>query len=115
MGGRVAVAEDIPFEAASGGHTDNRPLTAVLPTILALRAEPQERHGFSRPVRVGAAGGLGTPGAVAAAFGLGAAYVMTGSVNQSTVGAATSDVAKGMLALAEPTDVAMAPSPDMFE
>jgi trans-AT polyketide synthase/acyltransferase/oxidoreductase domain-containing protein len=115
IGARVAVAEDITFEADSGGHTDNRPLTAVLPTLLALRDEIDERHAFSRRVRVGAAGGIGTPGAVAAAFALGAAYVMTGSVNQSTVEAGTSDVAKGMLALAEPTDVAMAPSPDMFE
>jgi PfaD family protein len=115
IGAHVAVAEDITFEADSGGHTDNRPLTAVLPTLLALRDELQERYGYSRPVRVGAAGGIGTPGAVAAAFGLGAAYVMTGSVNQSTIEAGTSDVAKAMLAAAEPTDVAMAPSPDMFE
>jgi PfaD family protein len=115
IGARVAVAEDITFEADSGGHTDNRPLTAVLPTLLALRDELQEKHGFARPVRVGAAGGIGTPGAAAAAFALGAAYVMTGSVNQSTLEAGTSDVAKAMLAAAEPTDVAMAPSPDMFE
>jgi PfaD family protein len=46
---------------------------------------------------------------------MGAAYAMTGSINQSTVEAATSDIAKEMLAAAEPTDVAMAPSPDMFE
>ncbi len=115
IGARVAVAEDITFEADSGGHTDNRPLTAVLPTLLALRDEIQERHGYTRPVRVGAAGGIGTPGAVAAAFALGAAYVMTGSVNQSTIEAGTSDLTKSMLATAEPTDVAMAPSPDMFE
>jgi PfaD family protein len=115
IGARVAVAEDITFEADSGGHTAHRPLTAVLPTLLALRDELEERYGYPRPVRVGAAGGIGTPGAVAAAFGLGAAYVMTGSVNQSTVEAGTSDVAKAMLAAAEPTDVAMAPSPDMFE
>lgn len=115
IGARLAVAEDITFEADSGGHTDNRPLTAVLPTLLALRDEIQARHGYARHVRVGAAGGIGTPGAVAAAFGLGAAYVMTGSVNQSAIEAGTSDLAKAMLALAEPTDVAMAPSPDMFE
>lgn len=115
LGAHVAVAEDITFEADSGGHTDNRPLTAVLPTLIALRDELQDKHGYSRPVRVGAAGGIGTPGAVAAAFSLGAAYVMTGSVNQATIEAGTSALAKTMLAAAEPTDVAMAPSPDMFE
>jgi PfaD family protein len=115
LGARVAIAEDITFEADSGGHTDNRPLTAVLPGILDLRDEIQNKHGYSRGVRVGAAGGIGTPGAVAAAFALGAAYVMTGSVNQATLEAGTSPLAKSMLAAAEPTDVAMAPSPDMFE
>src|SRR5580700_9526426 len=87
----------------------------MLPTLLALREEIQAKYGYSQAPRIGAAGGIGSPSAVAAAFALGAAYVMTGSVNQSTVEAGTSDLAKQMLALAEPTDVAMAPSPDMFE
>jgi len=115
LSARVPLAGDITFEADSGGHTDNRPLTAMLPTLLALRDELQARYRYEQSARIGAAGGIGTPGAVAAAFGLGAAYVMTGSVNQSTVEAGTSKLAKEMLAAAEPTDVAMCPSPDMFE
>jgi trans-AT polyketide synthase/acyltransferase/oxidoreductase domain-containing protein len=115
LAARLPLAEDITFEADSGGHTDNRPLTALLPTLIALRDELQSIHQYPSTVRIGAAGGLGTPSALAAAFGMGAAYAMTGSVNQSTVEAATSDIAKEMLAAAEPTDVAMAPSPDMFE
>jgi trans-AT polyketide synthase, acyltransferase and oxidoreductase domains len=112
---RVPLAEDITVEADSGGHTDNRPLTALLPTIVELRAELQAAHGYQRPIRIGAAGGIGTPTSVAAAFSLGAAYVMTGSANQTSVEAGTSDLAKEMLAVAELADVAMAPSPDMFE
>jgi PfaD family protein len=115
LAARVPVAEDVTFEADSGGHTDNRPLTAMLPTLMALREDIQAKHRYEQSPRVGAAGGIGTPSAVAAAFGLGAAYVMTGSVNQSTVEAGTSALAKEMLASAEPTDVAMCPSPDMFE
>jgi PfaD family protein len=115
LASRVPVAEDITFEADSGGHTDNRPLTAMLPTLVSLREEIQAKYRYGEPPRIGAAGGIGTPSAVAAAFGLGAAYVMTGSINQSTVEAGTSDLAKAMLAGAEPTDVAMCPSPDMFE
>lgn len=111
----VALAEDITVEADSGGHTDNRPLTALLPAMFDLREELQDAHGYARPTRVGAAGGIGTPGAVAAAFGLGASYVMTGSTNQASAEAGTSDLAKEMLAGADLTDVAMAPSPDMFE
>ncbi len=112
---RVPLAEDITIEADSGGHTDNRPLTVLLPAILGLRAELQAVHHYARPIRIGAAGGIGTPSAVAAAFGLGAAYVMTGSVNQSAIEAGTSELAKEMLSAADLTDVAMAPSPDMFE
>jgi trans-AT polyketide synthase/acyltransferase/oxidoreductase domain-containing protein len=115
LAAHLPLAEDITVEADSGGHTDNRPLTALIPAITSLRAELQKTHRYPRSIRIGAAGGVGTPGAVAAAFGMGAAYVMTGSVNQSTVEAGTSDLAKEMLAVAELTDVAMAPSPDMFE
>ncbi|MFD8496446.1 PfaD family polyunsaturated fatty acid/polyketide biosynthesis protein [Amycolatopsis sp. NPDC059657] len=113
LAARVPVAEDITVESDSGGHTDNRPLMALLPTILSLRDELA--GGYARPVRVGAAGGLGTPEAVAAAFALGAAYVATGSVNQSCVEAGLSLEAKEMLAKAEVADVIMAPAADMFE
>jgi PfaD family protein len=73
------------------------------------------RHRYARPVRVGAAGGLGTPTAVAAAFSLGAGYVLTGSINQCARESGQSEAAKRMLADAEPADVAMAPAGDMFE
>jgi trans-AT polyketide synthase, acyltransferase and oxidoreductase domains len=50
-----------------------------------------------------------------AAFMMGAAYVVTGSINQSCVESATSDHAKQLLAQAEMPDVMMAPAADMFE
>ena len=53
----VAVAEDITVEADSGGHTDNRPLPALLPEIVTLRDELASQYHLQRPVRVGAAGG----------------------------------------------------------
>ncbi len=115
LAARVPVAEDITVESDSGGHTDNRPLGALLPTILQLRDSTATKHGYTRPIRVGAAGGIGTPGAVAAAFALGAAYVLTGSVNQSAVESGLSSEGKQMLALAGIADVVMAPAADMFE
>src|SRR5690606_4644972 len=107
---RVPVAEDITVESDSGGHTDNRPLGALLPTILQLRDAISRKHDYPRPIRVGAAGGIGTPGAVAAAFALGAAYVLTGSVNQAAVESGLSGEGKQMLALAGIADVVMAPA-----
>lgn len=115
LAARVPVAEDVTVEADSGGHTDNRPLVALLPDLLARSALAVREHGYDRPIRVGAAGGLGTPAAVAAAFTLGAAYVLTGSVNQAAVESGLSADAKRMLAEAGTADVAMAPAADMFE
>jgi trans-AT polyketide synthase, acyltransferase and oxidoreductase domains len=115
LAARVPLAEDVTVEADSGGHTDGRPLVAHLPAILELRDRCAARYSYRCPIRVGAAGGLGTPVAIAAAFALGAAYVVTGSVNQASVEAGLSPEAKALLAEADMADVAMAPSPDMFE
>jgi trans-AT polyketide synthase/acyltransferase/oxidoreductase domain-containing protein len=112
---KVPLAEDITVESDSGGHTDNRPLGSLFPTIAALRDQLVATHKYTRPVRVGAAGGLGTPASVAAAFALGAAYVLTGSVNQCSVEADVSKAAKELLAKADIADVTMAPAADMFE
>ena len=111
----VPVAEDITVEADSGGHTDNRPLSALFSEIALLRDKLAEQHGLDARVRVGAAGGLGTPQAVAGAFAMGAAYVLTGSVNQSCVESGLSPQAREMLAKAGVADVMMAPASDMFE
>ncbi len=111
----LPVAEDLSVESDSGGHTDNRPLGALFPTIARLRDDLVREHGFARPIRLGAAGGLGTPQAVAAAFAMGAAYVLTGSINQACVEAAQSPAVKQMLAVADLADVVMAPAGDMFE
>jgi trans-AT polyketide synthase/acyltransferase/oxidoreductase domain-containing protein len=115
LAARLPVAEDVTVEADSGGHTDNQPLTALLPTILRLRDELSREFSYTRPIRVGASGGLGTPSAVAAAFSLGAAYVLTGSINQACVESGVSEEAKRMLAEARIGDVGMSPSADMFE
>lgn len=111
----LPVAEDIIVESDSGGHTDNRPLMALFPVIHQLSAELAARYGYVRPIRVGAAGGLGTPSAVAAAFGLGAAFVLTGSVNQGAVESGLDPYGRELLAQAGLADVVMAPAADMFE
>ncbi|WP_285742739.1 PfaD family polyunsaturated fatty acid/polyketide biosynthesis protein [Lentzea sp. NBRC 105346] len=115
LAARVPVAEDVTVEGDSGGHTDNRPLVSLLPAVLGLRDECVRKFGYARQIRVGAAGGLGTPSSVAAAFALGAAYVVTGSVNQVADESGLSADAKSMLAEADVADVVMAPAADMFE
>ena len=66
-------------------------------------------------LRVGLAGGISTPAAAAAAFAMGAAYIMTGSVNQACIESGTSDEVREMLAETRQADVTMAPAADMFE
>ncbi|MGJ5630799.1 PfaD family polyunsaturated fatty acid/polyketide biosynthesis protein [Nostoc sp. CALU 1950] len=112
---KIPVADDITVEADSGGHTDNRPLVCLLPSILELRDEIQRKFSYEKPVRVGVAGGIATPQSALAAFMMGAAYVVTGSINQSCIEAGTSQHTKQLLAQAEMADVMMAPAADMFE
>jgi PfaD family protein len=112
---RVPLADHVTVEADSGGHTDNRPLGVLLPTIVGVRADLKARFGYLDEIRIGAGGGLGTPTAVAGAFALGADYVLTGSINQSAVEADLSDDAKALLAQADIADIGMAPASDMFE
>jgi PfaD family protein len=111
----LPIADDITVEADSGGHTDNRPLVCLLPSMLALKNEIQEKYRYSTPIRVGVAGGIGTPQSAIASFMMGAAYVVTGSINQSCVEAGTCEYTKQLLAQAEMADMMMAPAADMFE
>jgi len=115
LAAQIPVADDITVEADSGGHTDNRPLVCVLPSIIALKDEIQEKYCYEKPVRVGVAGGISTPQSTLAAFMMGAAYVVTGSINQSCIEAGTSVHTKKLLAQADIADVMMAPAADMFE
>jgi trans-AT polyketide synthase, acyltransferase and oxidoreductase domains len=111
----IPLAEDIIVESDSGGHTDNRPLNALFPAIMSLRDALVAEFGYDRPIRLGAAGSLGTPISVAAAYALGAAFVLIGTVHQSAIESGVSDNSRQLLAQAELADVAMTASADMFE
>jgi trans-AT polyketide synthase, acyltransferase and oxidoreductase domains len=111
----VPLAQEVTAEADSGGHTDNRPAMALFPTILSLAAKLERQYGYDRRLRVGLAGGISTPASAAAAFAMGAAYIMTGSVNQSCIESGTSEAVRTLLADTRQADVTMAPAADMFE
>jgi PfaD family protein len=109
------MADDITVEADSGGHTDNRPLVGLIPTMLAVRDEVQAEMNYPQALRVGAGGGISTPTAALAAFMMGAAYVVTGSINHACVEAGASLHTRTLLAKADMADVIMSPAADMFE
>jgi len=112
---KIPMADDITVEADSGGHTDGRPLVSMLPALIALANRKQAEFGYQQKVRVGAGGGIGTGLSCLGAFEMGAAYVVTGSVNQGCTESGTSDYVKQILAETEMADVIMAPCADMFE
>ncbi|MCB2360138.1 ACP S-malonyltransferase [Clostridium estertheticum] len=111
----ISVADDICVEADSGGHTDGGVAYSLMPAMIKLRDKKMEEYGWSRKVRIGAAGGIGTPEAAAAAFILGADFILTGSVNQCTVEAQTSDAAKDLLQQMNVQDTEYVPAGDMFQ
>lgn len=116
LAAQIPVAQDVSAEADSGGHTDNRPALALLPTLMALRDRIQSEQNYQAiPLRIGIGGGIATPASAAAAFSMGAAYILTGSVNQACVESGSSDIVRKMLADAHQADTQMAAAGDMFE
>ncbi len=113
--GEIPMAQDVTVESDSGGHTDNRPALALFPTIKAQKNACQKEYNYLQPLRVGLGGGIATPASAAAAFALGADYLVTGTVNQACVESGTCDEVRKMLAETRQADVTMAPSGDMFE
>lgn len=111
----VPMADDICAEADSAGYTDGAAAMALLPAMLALRETMMARHRYARKIRVGAAGGIGTPEAAAAVFVMGADFILTGSINQCTVEAGTSAAVKDLLQQINVQDTAYAPAGEMFE
>jgi hypothetical protein len=83
--------------------------------IIRLRDKINEKFKYQKKIRIGAAGGIGTPEAAAAAFILKADFIVTGSINQCTVEAGTSDLVKDMLEDINVQDTTYAPAGDMFE
>jgi trans-AT polyketide synthase/acyltransferase/oxidoreductase domain-containing protein len=113
--GMVPMADALCVESDSGGHTDRGMPFTLVPAVQRLRDRYQDRYPKFRRIHVGAAGGIGTPEAAAAVFVMGADFILTGSVNQCTVEAGTSDVVKDLLQGMNIHDTDYAPSGELFE
>lgn len=112
---QLPVADDICVEADSAGHTDNGIAYTIFPSICRLRDQMAEQYGYADKINIGCAGGIGTPEAIASSIIMGADFIMTGSINQCTVEAATSETVKDMLQNADIQDTEYIPSGDNFE
>jgi trans-AT polyketide synthase/acyltransferase/oxidoreductase domain-containing protein len=115
MASQVPMSHDLCVEADSGGHTDGGIPTILLPAMLRSRQTLAKRYKYRESLCMGLAGGIGTPASAAAAFAMGADFILTGSINQCTVESGASDRVKTMLQEAGIHDMAYAPAGDMFE
>lgn len=106
---KTPLIDALVIEGRSGGHTDPRPLSQIWGPLFDLCQR------MAPAVLVGAAGGLGTPEDLLEAFGWGADFVMTGSLNQTTVEAGQSEGVKELLTSLRETDFSTAPAADMLE
>jgi trans-AT polyketide synthase/acyltransferase/oxidoreductase domain-containing protein len=111
----IPMCSEICVEADSGGHTDGGVAYALMPVMLKLRNEMTAKYKTNPHICLGAAGGIGTPQAAAAAFIMGADFILTGSINQCTVEAGTSARVKDILQEINVQDTDYAPAGDMFE
>ncbi len=111
----IPMVDDICVKADSGGATDLGSPYALLPTIQLLRDRKIKQYQNPWFVRVGAAGGIGTPESAAAAFMLGADFIQTGSINQCTREASTSETVKDILQKVGVQDTAYVPASHLFE
>ena len=111
----VPMCDALCVEADSGGHTDQGVAATLIPAFVRLRDQYMARFRYPHTIAVGAAGGIGTPEAAAAAFILGADFVLTGSINQCTPEAGNSEPVKDLLEQMDVRDTAYAPAGDMFE
>jgi trans-AT polyketide synthase/acyltransferase/oxidoreductase domain-containing protein len=115
LGQSIPMSDEVCVEADSAGHTDQRVAYALMPAISVVRDEMMAKYRYDKLIKIGAAGGIGTPHAAAAALVMGADFVLTGSINQCTVEAGTSAAAKDVLEQLNAQDTAYAPAGDMFE
>jgi trans-AT polyketide synthase/acyltransferase/oxidoreductase domain-containing protein len=99
--------------SARGGEA--APCLSLLPVALARRAALARELRSAADVSIGLGGGLGDPAAVAAAFALGAEFVLLGSVHLRSAEAALPSSLKARLRSLDLTDIALAPDPDAYE
>lgn len=111
----VPMSHDICVEADSGGHTDGGISTVMLSAMSRLKNDITKKYAYQDPICMGLAGGIGSPEGAAAAFIMGADFIMTGSINQCTVEGGISEDVKNLLQEINIQDTEYAPAGDMFE
>lgn len=96
-------------------YTQGQSALGYIQTMKEMSRSLYEKYKLFQCPRVGFAGGIGNPQTVAVSFLLGADFVVTGSMNQCSVEASTSDIVKDNLQSLDDTDFTYAVVSDLFE
>jgi PfaD family protein len=113
LGSKMPISQDLIVEPELNKGGLKQDLFSLYPSVKAeLRAKMVSRNA---PVRVGVSGEIATPEAVAAAFRMGADFVLTGLVNSLTVEAGGSLKRRNLLFKTTSTDVTYAPSYEFLD
>ena len=94
---KIPIADDICVIGDCAGITDSKSILALYPAIVQKKQELISNGISAHDVCIGVGGGIGTGEAAAAAFAMGADFILTGSINQCTVEADTSESVKNIL------------------
>lgn len=111
----VPMADDICIVNDLKQNVESKPSYTLFNKIIRYRDNITTNYNYTKEIRIGIGGGIGTPETAAAAFITGAEFILTGSINQCTVEAGTSNTTKELLQKLEVKDIVYAPDLDMFE
>ncbi|MBB4952063.1 trans-AT polyketide synthase/acyltransferase/oxidoreductase domain-containing protein [Agrobacterium vitis] len=111
----IPVADDICLAAEGGWYSERGNGWLLFPALRDMRDKVQRAVPYQQTPRIGFSGGIGDPEAAAAAFFMGADFIVTGTINQCTVEAETSDAVKDLLQDCGLQDTVFAPGGDFFE
>lgn len=96
-------------------HMQGQSALGYMQTMKEMSRLLYEKYNLCHCPRIGIAGGIGNPQMIAVSFLMGADFVVTGSINQCSVEAATSNLVKDNLQSLDEMDFTYAAVSDLFE
>ncbi|KJK59192.1 hypothetical protein UK12_05775 [Saccharothrix sp. ST-888] len=114
-GRRLPVACDVWTDAGSGWRTHTADTGQLLCSVRRVAEQAAVAHGYREPLHVGVGSGVGGPESAAAAFALGADFVVTTGINLCAEESPVPAAVRELLAAVGPADTGWAPAADHFE
>ncbi|MCG8569829.1 MAG: hypothetical protein MJB14_06790 [Spirochaetes bacterium] len=112
---QVPFVDDICLEMGFDGFSQGCSSLNLFSTFKQKVVKADNKNFSSKRIRLGIGGGIGTPETAAAAFLVGADFILTGTINQCSVEAGTSHEVKDILENVSIHDLCYVPKDLLFE